>query len=137
MVLVIPAVNAAVFLNDPPETPTIEGPPKGKAGTEYSYSFCSTDPDGDDIYYCIDWDDGTGEICIGPFPSGTCLVEKHTWASDGTYTIKCKAQDVNQAESEYGTLTVQMPHTYFRNILFQTILEMIYQRIQNLRIFIN
>ena len=137
MVLVIPAVNAAVILNDPPEIPTIEGPPKGKAGIEYEYDFCSSDPDGDDIYYFIDWGDGTVEDWFGPFPSNTCITEKHTWATDGTYTIKCKARDTNQAESDYGRLNVQMPHTYTRNIIFQTILQMIYQRIQNLRIFFN
>lgn len=132
MVLVVPAVNSAMLLNNPPEIPTIEGPPKGKAGIEYEYRFCSSDPDGDDIYLCFDWGDGSGEICVGPFPSGTCITEKHTWTTDGTYTIKCKAQDVYQAESDYGTLDVEMPHVYFRPFVFQTILELIYQRILNL-----
>jgi len=29
---------------------TIEGPPNGKAGTEYEYTFTTTDSEGDDIY---------------------------------------------------------------------------------------
>ena len=111
MTLLIPALSATAVLNSPPNIPTIEGPPSGKTGTEYEYSFCSEDPDGDDIYYCIDWDDGVGEICIGPFPSGVCIIEKHTWTSDGTYTISAKARDTNQAESDYAYLTVSMPRT--------------------------
>ena len=51
MVLVIPAVNAAVLLNNPPEIPNIDGPAKGKAGTEYEYQLCSSDPDGDKLSY--------------------------------------------------------------------------------------
>ncbi len=109
MVLVIPVINATTALNSPPSTPTIEGTSSGTTGTEYEYQICSIDPDGDDISYCIDWGDGAGEVCIGPFPSGTCITEKHTWSSDGTYTIKVKAQDIHGAESDYATLTVSMP----------------------------
>ena len=109
MMLVITAITATAALNNPPSTPTIEGASSGTTGTEYEYRFCSSDPDGDDVYYCIDWGDGAGEICVGPFPSGTCITEKHTWTSDGTYQIKAKAQDSNQAESEYATLSVSMP----------------------------
>lgn len=36
---------------------TIEGPPNGKAGTEYEYTFTTIDSEGDDIYYYIEWGD--------------------------------------------------------------------------------
>jgi hypothetical protein len=97
------------FNNNPPEKPTIEGPTSGKTGTAYDYYFCSSDPDGDDIYYCVDWGDGSGEVCLGPYPSNTCITVSHTWTSDGTYIIKVKARDSNQAESEWATLSVSMP----------------------------
>jgi len=109
LLLVMPVLNATAVLNSPPITPTIEGPSSGATGTEYDYSLCSSDPDGDDISYCIDWGDGAGEVCIGPFPSGTCLTEKHTWSSDGTYIIQVKAQDIHGAESDWATLEVSMP----------------------------
>ena len=137
MALVLPAVTAAVNLNEPPAIPSIDGPPKGKAGVEYEYQFCSTDPDGDDISYCIDWGDGSGEFCIGPFPSGTCVTQKHIWTTEGSYTIRCKAQDINQLESDYATLNIQMPYAYSQPTLFQSILQLIYLRIQNLRILFN
>jgi hypothetical protein len=95
--------------NNPPFTPDIAGETNGEAGVEYTYDFCSTDPDGDDIYYCIDWGDDSGEVCIGPYPSATCATAKHTWSEQGTYIIKAKARDIYDAESDWGTLAVTMP----------------------------
>ncbi len=33
--------------------------------TEYVYKFTTTDPNGDDVTYCIDWNDGTSEVYEG------------------------------------------------------------------------
>lgn len=101
--------NTYGFNNNPPEKPTIEGPSSGKTGTAYDYYFCSSDPDGDDIFYCVNWGDGSGEICLGPYLSNTCITVSHTWTIDGTYTIKAKARDSNQAESDWATFSVSMP----------------------------
>ena len=57
------------------------------AGTSYEYHFCTTDPDRDEIYYCVNWDDGTGVVSLGPYPSGVCITESHTWDEKGTYII--------------------------------------------------
>jgi len=97
------------YINAPPNKPSIEGPNSGKSGTKYEFDFCTTDPDGDDVFYCIDWGDGSGEICIGPFPSETCVTEEHTWSSDGTYNIKAKASDIYDAESDYTIKSIKMP----------------------------
>jgi len=96
-------------MNNPPQTPTITGPDNGQAGTEYTYTFCTTDPDGDDVFYCIDWDEDSGEICIGPHPSGMCVEVSHTWTEQGTYIVKAKARDVHLAESDWAQLPVTMP----------------------------
>ena len=110
--------------NNPPETPTINGPTKGKAGVEYDYIITTTDPDGDNVYYCIDWGDGSGEVCIGPYASGEEVTASHTWTEDGTYTIKVKARDIYDAESEYATLKVSIPRSkFYVNILFQRFFE--------------
>jgi hypothetical protein len=109
--------------NLPPSKPFITGQSSGNAGTEYEYKFKSTDPDGDDIYYCIDWDDGTEEICIGPYASGFEATAKHTWNSQGDYNLKAKAKDTNDLESDWTTFTVTMPKlktiTIFHLILEQ------------------
>jgi hypothetical protein len=133
MMLLLPVMNM-VAANSPPENPTIEGPSSGTTGTIYTYKFCSNDPDGDDVSYCIDWDDGLGEICIGPFASGTCIEEPHSWSSDGNYVIKCKARDSNQAESEYTTLSISMPRT--KQLNFPIFFEILFQKIPLLRILL-
>jgi outer membrane protein assembly factor BamB len=87
--------------NHPPEAPTIDGPNSGGSGVEYTYTFASCDPDGDDIYYLIDWDDGTVEDWIGPYPSCQTVEINHGWSEPGTYNIIAKARDINDAESEW------------------------------------
>ena len=111
--------------NNPPDTPIIDGPTEGTAGEQYTYEVCSTDPEGDDIVYCIDFGDDTGEVCVGPFPSGTCVSVDHTWTEEGAYTVKVKATDIYGAESDWATLEVEMPvnqHSYSFPLL-QRLLE--------------
>jgi hypothetical protein len=98
--------------NEPPSVPTIDGPTSGKSGTSYEYDICSEDPEGDQLYYCINWGDGSSDVCLGPFASDTCIQASHTFENDGTYTIKVKARDINDAESDWATLSVSMPRSY-------------------------
>jgi len=94
---------------EPPLIPNIVGSTSGKIGEEQIFKFSAIDPDGDDISYCIDWGDESGEVCVGPFPSGIEQTSSHTWNEEGTYTIKVKARDIHGAESDWATLTVSMP----------------------------
>ena len=96
-------------LNSPPETPTITGPTNGNAGTLYTYTFNSVDPDDDDVYYYIKWDDGHTEIWEGPYVSGENANIDHIYTKQGTFTIEAKAKDSQGEESDWGTLTVTMP----------------------------
>ena len=115
--------------NNPPETPTIDGPTSGNAGTSYDYDFCTTDPDGDEVYYCVNWDDGTGEVCLGPYPSGVCITESHTWDEEGTYIVEVKARDIHDAESDWASLEVVMPVNQNTNYSpFLLLLQKIIQR---------
>lgn len=97
------------FVNQPPSAPNIDGPTSGKTGTKYDYTFTSIDPNGDQISYYIDWDDGTIEDWFGPFDSGDPQTVSHTWNEDGTYTISARAKDTHGAQSVWGTLIVTMP----------------------------
>lgn len=101
------------YSNQAPLKPDIEGPATGKPGVELEYIFCTTDPDGDDVYYMIDWGDGNDET-IGPCPSGVCMIAKHTWSNKGTYTITAKAKDVFGAESPENTYSVKIPRARVR-----------------------
>ena len=69
----------------------------------------ATDPDGDDIWYFIEWGDGFCEDWIGPYSSGQDVIVSHTWDEQGEFTISAKAKDIFDAEGEWGTLEVTMP----------------------------
>jgi hypothetical protein len=95
--------------NIPPETPVIDGPSEAKVGTSVTYTVSTLDPDGDDVFYLVDWGDNSSSAWLGPYPSGAAENLAHTWVKKGLYTIQCKAKDVYGAESDYGFLIVAMP----------------------------
>ena len=76
---------------------------------EYDYTFLSTDVNGDNVSYYIDWGDDTISDWVGPFESGQEIIQSHTWDEQGDYTIRCKARDIYEDESEWGYLEVTMP----------------------------
>jgi len=114
--------------NNPPEIPSIDGSTEGTAGEEYTYEVCSTDPEGDEIIYCIDFGDDNGEVCVGPFPSETSVSVNHTWAEEGTYIVKVKATDTYGAESDWASLEVVMP---VNQQVINPLLQMILERLPN------
>jgi hypothetical protein len=94
----------------PPTKPTISGSKEGIPGDNYTYKLTSEDPDGgDDIYYYVDWGDGTNSGWIGPYLEGEEITVNHTWSKMGTYIVKAKAKDPSGSESEWGIITVKMP----------------------------
>jgi len=95
--------------NDPPNTPTIEGPTNGKSGQEYDYKISTIDPDGNDVYFYIQWGDGDTVEWTGPYLSGEEITFSHSWDDIGSYKIKVKAKDNYDAESSWAELTVTMP----------------------------
>jgi hypothetical protein len=101
-----------IIQNSAPYPPTIQAPAKGKPGVTYLCSFNATDPDGDDVYYFIDWGDNSTSGWIGPSTSGAIIHQSHAWATQGSFTIKAKAKDSNGAESNWSTLKVTMPLAY-------------------------
>ena len=93
--------------SNPPTDPKISGPTEGLSGSTYYYSFVSTDPDGDELEYYIDWGDGTE--WLGPEDPGTEIEAYHSWMADGAYIIKAKAYDSTGAESDWAYYTITMP----------------------------
>jgi len=78
--------------NNPPNAPIIIGYDNG------SLFLYSIDPDDDDVFYFIDWDDGTNSSWIGPFKSGEVIEISHEW-HEGIYNVKAKAKDIYGEES--------------------------------------
>jgi len=109
--------------SDPPSNPEITGSTSGKAGTEYEYSLVSSEPDGDDIYYYIDWGDGEKEEWIGPFVSNVKQAFTHTWLEQSDYTVKAKSRDIFGFESDWTTLEVSMPKNKTYSAPFLDFLE--------------
>jgi len=101
-----------IVLGDRPTDPLIGGEAQGKAGESYTYEFASTDSDGDEIFYYIDWGDGATEEWIGPYESGEIVKINHTWDEIGAYTIKAKARDTKGLESDWSQLIVKMPKIF-------------------------
>lgn len=109
--------------NLPPLPPTITGPAKGKPNVKYNYTLNTVDPESDNVYYYIDWGDGTNSGWVGSSTSGFDIIVNHTWAKKGIYTVKAKAKDVNNAESDWVILEVTIPKIKSFNLLTMKIIE--------------
>ena len=111
---ILKTVYVNTINNTPPLTPTITGSKTGKPREEQEYDIKTTDPDGDDVYYYVDWGDNTTSGWIGPYKSGEKITVTHTWNEKGSYTIKVKAKDIYDAESNWCLFKISM----YRNLLY-------------------
>jgi len=101
-------ITLEIIENQPPQIPLISGTEKGKKGNELEYKFLTTDPNGNDISYYIEWGDGTNSGWLGVYSNNEEISVKHTWEDRGSYVIKAKAKDVHDEESDWGTMHVSM-----------------------------
>jgi len=113
-------VNIVDNINNPPNKPIITGETNGNAGNEYDYIISSVDPDGDDVYFEIEWFIGCpGIFWEGPYKSGEQVIKSNTWNEEGNYTITVRVKDSNGLEGESSTLINTMPNQKFIQSLFQ------------------
>ena len=118
----------ARYLNNPPSTPEIDGPKTGIPGVEYDFTFVSTDPEGEDVYYCVSWGCcGGGDFhTYGPYESGVEVILSHSWPEKGTYIIHAYAKDIHEAESGTVSFEITMPRgRHLSNTLFISLFEQI------------
>ncbi len=88
--------------NHPPNPPIIIGEPMPKVSFEYEYCFSTTDPEGQNVSYYIEWGDGTSDGWSRYHPSGEFIGYKHTWSKvDWDNIIRCKAKDIYGKESDW------------------------------------
>jgi hypothetical protein len=115
-----PSLAIASSSQPPAKPQKPSGPASGKANVEYPYTSSTTDPDGDQVYYLFDWNDGTTSGWVGPYNSGATATAQHTWKKQGNYEIKVKAKDEHGAQSGWSDpLPISMP----RNGLSMPILQ--------------
>ncbi|MBE3136866.1 MAG: PKD domain-containing protein [Thermoplasmata archaeon] len=114
--------------SQPPAKPaTPSGPASGEAGTEYTYTTSTTDPDGDKISYMFDWGDGTFSAWVGPINSGATGSAKKTWNSQGTFQVKVVAKDTHGILSVWSDpLSITMPLSY--KMPFLHLLERLFEQ---------
>ncbi len=103
------SVHVIKGYNNPPEIPTFNGPTNGKVRKEQAYTVSTVDPENNDVYFYIDWGDQTNTGWIGPYSSNKEVIANHSWSEKGNYTIKAKAKDIHDAETDWTTLEVTMP----------------------------
>ncbi|MFO7678247.1 MAG: hypothetical protein R6V50_07700, partial [Thermoplasmatota archaeon] len=110
------AVMEANNIPNKPERPS--GETSGKTNTVYTYTTKTIDADEDQVFYLWDWGDGTFSDWLGPFDSGEVASAEHSWSEEGSYSIRVKARDVYNAESEWSDpLPVTMPSIHQSHIL--------------------
>jgi hypothetical protein len=124
-------------VNQPPTPPIISGPKNGKTGVEYNWTFVSTDPEGDNITYYIDWGDECGGAeWHGPYPSGVEVVVSHTYLFHYDFLILSLAADEHGKESNMSQYEVTMPkNKMIHNSFILRLLEFFPNIFQILRFF--
>jgi hypothetical protein len=98
-----------VDTNNPPNTPTIDGPNNGKAGEEYGYYITSIDPDNNPVSFYIEWGDGSTTEWTKEVASDEKAMFKHTFSEKGNYTIQVKVKDTLNEESDWNYFEVVIP----------------------------
>lgn len=88
-----------------PETPKIEPTDcvyTATINTPFWVSVCASDPNRDQLQYCIDWgdgiistswQDGSAKVWSNPFNSTSVVNGNHYWTNTGTYQVKVQAKD--------------------------------------------
>jgi len=110
--------------NQAPELPTITGPEIGKPGEQYEYTIVTTDIEGNDVYYYINWGDNQEEIRIGPYASDEIVTLSHIYAEKGTYNLRVKATDIYEADSDWSTHETTMTRFPFIYTFIQWLLQL-------------
>jgi hypothetical protein len=106
------------------ENPFIDdftGDTKVKEDEEGEYQITGIDPSGQQLKYAFDWNgDDVIDEWSEYYNSEEICTMKHKWEDEGSYTIKVKAINKLDLESDYVTLTVNVEdkaRIYFPNIL--------------------
>jgi len=84
----------------PPAKPNIIGKKSGKEKSIFQFNISSIDPNGDNVYYSIDWGDGFVEEWLGPYNSGQVVTLTHAWNNQGNYEIIVKVTDESYEKQE-------------------------------------
>jgi hypothetical protein len=125
------AAPLSIVEDQAPSKPGITGKQRIVGGLNYSYTFVSTDPEEDDIYYKIDWDDGQVTDWLGPYSSDESIALDHKWHEKGEFTIKAWAKDIYGKASSQSNYMVKVLFVLNSNPSNNEMLNSILQTLQH------
>ncbi len=115
-IISLPGAYAVSIESRIPSTPVITCPEQVASEEQTSVTVTATDPDEDQLYYLINWDDGTTKEWIGPYPSGEPVTVAHTWSEPKTYRISVQAKDHYETTSEKSYHTLEVTNSEPQNL---------------------
>ena len=92
----------------PPIPPTVDAPTDGIINYDYDFKVRTTDPEGEDVKYYIDWGDGTNTSWIGFYSSGKWITVSHAWSEPSTYLVRVRAKDTYGFISEWSEHIIEI-----------------------------
>lgn len=101
-------LKVTIIFNNPPCEPLIDGPRTVRPGESYEWTFKAIDPDGDNVSYKIDWNDGTTTDWTAWYPSGKEITRNHTFNFLGSVAIRAIAKDTHGAIGEPGSMNIKI-----------------------------
>jgi rhodanese-related sulfurtransferase len=117
-VSVIPSTGNLVKKNNSPIELIIDGPSYGKVGESLEYFLILTGPEGFEVWFFIDWDDGSQTDWFGPFITGEYALASHIWNECGVYTIQVTAK----CNGSYYNASLEVTISYM-NVIGVTVYE--------------
>lgn len=96
-------------LSSGPNPPTITGPSSGKINRNIDFTLSTDDPGGLDVSYFVDWGDGLDSGWVGPYASGEEVTLSHRFSEEETLTIRAKAKNTEDVESDWSSLPFTAP----------------------------
>jgi hypothetical protein len=77
-----------------PSKPLALGPVQTWSDTAIEFRFQSTDPEGDQVEYWIEWGDGSAGDWSQPREPGVWYIVRHSFADTGGYSVLARARDL-------------------------------------------
>ena len=95
--------------NQNPYGLSIWGKSNPDLGKPEEYIFTAIDPEGDDLYFYIEWENDKCGEWIGPVESEKEIRSSHIWEERDTFNIRFKAIDLHGYESPWMDFKVTTP----------------------------
>lgn len=98
------------FDTGPPFLPivSINGPTKVIKNEITEYIFTLTNDYENNVWFYVDWDDGTNTGWMGPYPTPNEIILNHSWSKRGCYIITAEIKDP-YSNGEGDELSIQVP----------------------------